>query len=68
MIWEFHSHAMERELQCMGIKKHQFLKSFVGILFPQQTLYCILSEMLHLAYMAKQLEEWISIKNCRGLS
>ena len=31
------------------IKKYQFLKSVVGILFPQQTLESILSEILHLA-------------------
>ena len=34
----------------MGIEKYQFLKSVVGILFPQQTFESILSEMLHLAY------------------
>ena len=31
------------------IEKYQFLKSVVGILFPQQTLESILSEILHLA-------------------
>ena len=31
------------------IEKYQFLKSVVGILFPQQTMESILSEMLHLA-------------------
>ena len=31
------------------IEKYQFLKFVVGILFPQQTMESILSEMLHLA-------------------
>ena len=49
MTWEFHSHAMDWELQCTGIEKYRFLKSVVGILFRQQTLKHICSEMLHLA-------------------
>ena len=37
----------------MGMENYQFLKSAVGIMFPQQTLQIILSEMLqlHLAFM-----------------
>ena len=52
MTWEFHSHAIAWELQCMGMENYQFLKSVVGIMLPQQTLI-ILSEMLqlHLAYL-----------------
>ena len=47
MTWEFHSHAIAWELQCMGMENYQFLKSVVGIMLPQQTLI-ILSEMLQL--------------------
>ena len=50
MMWGFHSHAMVWELQCPGMEKYQLIKSVIGILFPQQTLESILSEMLHLAY------------------
>ena len=46
-LWEVHSHAMVWELQCTVIEKYQILKSVDGILFPQQTLESILSEMLH---------------------
>ena len=54
MMWEFHSHDIEWELQCMGMENYQFLKSVVEIMImlPLQT-FIVPTEMLqfHLAYL-----------------
>ena len=50
MTWEFHSHATAWEIQCMGMKNYQFIKSVVRML-PQQTLNYTEMLQLHLAYM-----------------
>ena len=62
MTWEFHSHTIAWELQCMGMENYQFLKSVVGIMLPQQTLI-ILSEMLqlHLAYLGSFPQQQIFV-------